>query len=360
MVVPFRKVSCLRRSLAGVAAIAMLIAGVSGCSFIDDRTERYVSAPEGEPLRTIDERQRDRIGDAYPVRTIEGSEAGRMYPDSLPVPPDMTADILEQNYLVEEADEQSWLLVNELPGQVWPGVTAYLSDRGLGVAYDNPALGLVQSELANYSRQARSLIGLSDAADHEPLIVVQARVAPGVRRKTTEIQLRPRIVDSSPGGLMPWLSVSRDVELEKTLLQDLATFLKGREDTKSYSRAALGINNAPLVTMVEDNDFPVAIRMDLDYGRSWSEVRRALDEASVDVVDLDRSSGHFYVDYRSREEREPGMFSWFSDDPEAEYTFDVQLVQQDGFVLVTTGRAPDYNGPDRSGLLLGQLYNHLY
>ncbi len=359
MVVPFRKQSHPKRCVLGVAG-AMVFVTLAGCSFLEDRSERYVSAPLGEPLKTVDERQRNRIGEAYPIREIDNAEAGRLYPDELPVPPDMTSEILEQNYLVESLDDQTWLLVNELPGQVWPSVTAYLNDRGFSVAYDNPALGLVQSELVNYSRQARGLVGLADVAGSESLVVVQARVASGVRRKTTEIQLRPRIVESDPDRLYAWQSLSRNPELEKSLLEDLAAFLKEREGTKSYSRVASGITNEPLVNLVSDNELPVAIRMDLEYGRAWSEVKRALEEAGVAIVDLDRSSGNFLVDYRSREERDPGMFSWFSDEPEAQYTFDVQLVQQGSFVLVTAGRAPDYSGADRSSLLLNQLFDHLY
>lgn len=359
MVVPCRKPMPLKRCALG-AAVAMVVVATAGCSLLEDRSERYVSAPVGEPLKTIDERQRNRIGEAFPVRELANAEAGRLYPDDLPVPPDMTSEILEENYLVEELDDQAWLLVNELPGQVWPGVTAYLNARGFGVAYDNPPLGLVQSELVNYSRQARSLVGLPDTAGSESLLVVQARVASGVRRKTTEIQLRPRPVDSDPEQLYAWQFLPRDLELEKSLLADLAEFLRAREGTKSYSRAASGITSEPLVNLVTEDELPVAIRMQLDYGRAWSEVRRALQDAGVDVVDLNRSSGHFFVDYRSSEERDPGMFSWFSDEAEAEYTFDVQLVQQDGFVLVTTGRAPDYSGADRSSLLLSQLFDHLY
>ena len=70
-------------------------------------------------------------------------------------------------------------------------VTSYMNQQGLGVAYESPQLGLLQSELVNYSKRARNLLGLADSAsDEEPLLAVQARVAPGVRRKTTEIQLR--------------------------------------------------------------------------------------------------------------------------------------------------------------------------
>ncbi|MDX1754860.1 MAG: outer membrane protein assembly factor BamC [Marinobacter sp.] len=348
-----------RRSSRCMAGLVLTVA-VTGCGMMEDRSLRYVDAPEGEPLNTLGERQRDRMGSAYPIRDLESSEGGRMYAEELPPPPDMTAEILEQNYLIEQLDDQAWLLINELPGQVWPGVTAYLNDRGFGVAYDSPQLGLVQSDLVNYSRRARELVGLGDDGGQEPKLLVQARVAPGVRRKTSEVQLRLREVQGRPEQLMSWQSSADRLEAEKALLEDLSNFLQARADTKSYSRAALGITSEPRVRLVSEDDQPVAIRLDLAFDRSWGEVKRALDEAGVQVVDLDRSAGRFYVDFRSRSEMDTGWFNWFSDEPEPVYTFHVQLQRLEDGILVTTGRAPDHQGIDRSTMLLSRLFEYLY
>ncbi|MDC0661971.1 outer membrane protein assembly factor BamC [Marinobacter sp. SS21] len=357
--VPFRKIH-QRGVLAGFAVSIALTAGLSGCGMLEDRSLRYVDAPEGEALDTVGERQRDRIGNAYPIREVEASKGGRMFADELPAPPDMTAEILEQNYLIEQLDDQVWLLINELPGQVWPGVTAYLSDRGFGVAHDSPQLGLVQTELANYSRNARALVGLEDGGQTEPKVLLQARVAPGVRRKTTEVQLRPRQVQGSPSELIPWQSTVERLEIERALLEDLSSFLQARVDTKSYSRAALGMASEPRVRMLSEAEQPVAIRMDLAFDRAWGEVKRALADAGVQVVDLDRSAGQFYVDFRSRSEKTSGWFDWFGDEPEPVYTFHVQLQVSDNAILVTAGRAPDHQGVDRSAMLLSRLFEYLY
>jgi len=352
-----RQQRCVR---AGFAVSVVLTAGLSGCGMLEDRSLRYVDAPEGEALNTVGERQRDRIGSAYPIRELDGSKGGRMYADELPPPPDMTAEILEQNYLVEQLDDQTWLLINELPGQVWPGVNAYLNDRGFGVAHDSPQLGLVQTELANYSRKARELVGLEDGSQAEPKVLLQARIAPGVRRKTTEVQLRPREVPGDPSELIPWQSTVERLEVERALLEDLSRFLQARVDTKSYSRAALGMASEPRVRMLSEDEQPIAIRMDLAFDRAWGEVKRALDDAGVQVVDLDRSAGQFYVDFRSRDERKRGWFDWFGDEQEPVYTFHVQLQAGDNAILVTTGRAPDHQGVDRSTMLLSRLFEYLY
>lgn len=343
----------------------VLVSVLAGCSLLEDRSLRYSEARERAPLTLPEGVQGDRLGQALPIRDVDSADAGRMYRSGIPKPPDMTSEILDENYVIEELDGQVWLLVNDVPGRVWPAVNAYMNERGLGVAEDSPQLGVMQSELVNFSKRARELLQLpDDVQGEEPKVLVQARITPGVRRKTTEIQLRPREVEDSPSELLPWESGEDAGEAEKEqstrLLNDLAEFLKEREDTKSYSRAALGITSDPRVRLVSEGETPVAVRMSVAYDRAWAETRRALGDADIPVVDLDRSEGQFYVDFRTEDERKPGFFSWFSDDPKPEYTFHVKLERQDDAILVTTGKAEGYSGPDRSASLLSTLFDYLY
>lgn len=367
MAFPFRNeellfpVNRMTRPAIGLAFVASL----SACSLLEDRSERYVDAPEGSPLVLPESAEVDRFGQAMPIRDINTADSGKMYPSSIPQPPDMTAEILDENYVIEEVDGRIWLLINDVPGRVWPAVTAYMGDRGLGVAYDSPQLGLMQSELVNFSKKARQLLGLPNTPDgEEASTVVQARITPGVRRKTTEVQFRILEVNEAPEELLPWGAEERaDPEtaaVRKDLLADMRDFLRSREDSKSYSRAALGMTSEPLVRLESENEEPVAIRMSLDFGRSWAEVQRALEEADIPVVDLDRSKGVFNVDFRPESETEGGWFSWFRDAPEEKHTFDVLLTEQEGSIVVTAERTDSYQGESRSADLLSQLFENLY
>lgn len=350
----------------GPLAGLMFVLTAAGCGVFDDRTERYVDAPEGTPIELPESADGSRFSQRMPIRDATAADAGRMYAGELPEPPDMTSEILEENYVIEVVDNEIWLLVNDVPGRLWPAVTAYMNQKGLGVAYENPQLGLLQSELVNYSKRARALLGLPDSADgEEPLLAVQAKVAPGVRRKTTEIQLRPfEAENGNVEQLVAWdKNVSRSaqqLETSRELLTDLSAFLKEREDSKSYSRAALNMPVEPRVRLVSENEVAQRIEMELDYGRSWSEVRRALDEAGKPVIDLNRDAGYFFVDDRSASERDSRWFSWFGDAPEPVHSHDVTLEQQDGKVIVTVSRAEGYSGKDRSEAILSELFEYLY
>lgn len=283
----------------------LLLATVSGCSLVEDRSERYVNATEGQPLALPESADQSRFSQTMPIRDVEPADASRMYPSDIPRPPDMTSDILDENYLIEELDGRVWLLVNNVPGRLWPAVNSYLAERGLGVGFDSPQLGLLQTELVNFSKRARELVELNnEPAAGEPKVLLQVRMAPGVRRKTTEIQVRRLTVDDQPEELLPWSGATDPspdaLALQKRLLSDMGEFLRAQEENKAFSRAASGIVSEPLVRLISENDRAVGIRMELDYGRSWAEVNRALVDSGITVVDLNRSEGWFQVDFRDR------------------------------------------------------------
>jgi len=363
-----------------VASGLLLAVATSGCSLVEDRSERYVNAEEGDALVLPETAEPSNFTEIMPIRRIDAADAGKMYSSDIPRPPDMTSEILEENYVVEELDGKAWLLVNDVPGRIWPAVTAYMNEQGLGVAYDNPQLGLLQSEVANFSMRARELLELSsepaELNSAEVRAVLQARIAPGVRRKTTEIQVRKLTSDDGaaedssgqgtvwPKGLVPWKGTAdpstEELELQKRLLANLGEFLKAREESKSFSRAASGMEAKPLVKLVSENETAKAIYMDLDYGRSWAEVNRALVESDIAVVDLNRSEGWFFVDFRTADERDPGWFSWFSDKEKPRHTHTVSLAEQGGQVHVTVETADNYSGDRGSEDLLTQLFDYLY
>lgn len=343
-----------------VLGLALVTLATSGCSLIKDRSDSYATAQQSQPLKGIDGQPLPRQRPEMPIRDISGS--GTLNAE-VPAPPDMTSEILDQNYVVESVNDQSWLLVNEVPGRIWPAVAAWMNESGLSVAQDSTQLGVMQSDIVNFSRRARSLVGLDEATADEPRLIVQVRLAPGVRRKTTEVQIRPITVAGSGGTLQPWQDEPMDQQLEENLLENLSSFLQAREDSRSYSRAALAMGNESRVSLLEATaERDQAIAIDLPYDRVWGEIRRVLDDENIPVLDLDRSAGYFLVDGRAEDERRRGwLTSWFAGDEVApEATNRIQLREEDGQVVITAERADDYNGSNYSHSLITRLYDYLY
>lgn len=324
---------------------------------LHDRTEDYTQEKQAGPLNMPEWFERERINPAHPIPGDSQSQLVSGGQFTLPEPPDLTSDILEENYVVQEAGDQAWLLVNELPGRVWPSVSGFLNAHGLSVAVENPRIGLLQSEAAHDTLKARQWLEVgSEVAD---AVVIQARISPGVRRRTTEVQFRIRELAQTPQSMVPWQSQTEYPQVEKRLLTELGTYMQGQEGGKAYSRLALEMQEAPKVRLVTEQPPSPYIALDLSYERAWAEISRALSEANVPVVDINRSEGLWYVDFRSEEEREGGWFFWAKSD-EPQYTFLVELSRVDGGLRVTTARSPQYDGSDRSLRLLSEIYERLY
>lgn len=353
--------STLFRPFAGFLLIGSLV----GCGVLEDRSQRYVHAPEGQPIQAPEGGDNSRFNQIMPVRSISADDSRRMYPSSIPRPPDMTSEILDQNYVVEELDGRLWLLVNEVPGRLWPVASAWMNESGLGVAHDNPQLGILQSELANFSKRSRELLGLADdPAASEPRVVLQARLAPGIRRRTTEIQVRVVELEEAPEGLMVWDAAAESDSIaqgrQQALLTDLGEFMKQREDNKSFSRAASGMVAKPLVRLLSEDEQAVAVKVELDFGRTWAEVNRSLEEIDARIQDLNRSERWFHVDFRTEDERTPGWFSWFSSKDEPRHTHTVNIERREDAMFVTAETMENYTGEYSSADLLTQLFEHLY
>ena len=335
---------------------------ITGCGVVQDRSDNYVEARSVDPVRSVDGSPLPGERADFPIPELPSGAPTPERSGDVPPPPDLTSEILEQNYVIESVDDRSWLLVNDVPGQLWPKVAGYLDENGFGVAFDSPQLGVMQSELANYSQKARLTLNLTDATTDETLWIVQARIRPGVRRKTTEVLLRPMPLDSAPNQLLSWPERPFDSELERNLLADLGDYLKAREGSKSYSRAALNISTQSLVSIeLGSDDRPAAINLALDRDRSWAEVQRAIGDAGIDIVDRDRSQGRFYVDHRNESERDQGLFSWFQSPEPAKYTYHIDVSTDGSRTRVTAGKAADWvSDKNHASELLQRIYDNLY
>ena len=79
------------------------------------------------------------------------------------------------------------------------------------------------------------------------------------------------------------------------------------------SLVALNLNYGQKAALVQDDEESNFIELNLEYARAWAAVDRALKEALIDVNDLDREEGVFYVSF-SRDEQKGFIRGLFSGD----------------------------------------------
>lgn len=331
---------------------------VSGCGVFPDRSMQYQTEPYGEPVRTPQDMPRQSFNERFPIPDVIGVNEARADGDfTIPRPPDLTGDILADNYQIEESGDQTWLLVNEVPGRVWPAVSAFLNDRGVGTAVENPRQGLKQTGVLNYSQRARQWLEFTDDGDGQDL-VMQFRVGHGVQARSTEVQVRMHEVESEPGQLLDWRDRPGQPERESRILNDLADFLRATEDTATYSRVALELPRDERVGEIQEERGRRYLPLELGFDRGWSEVSRGLSNLEVPVVDVNRSEGLWYVDGREASDRTRGWWFWRRD-AEPEHNHDVRVERHDDHLRVVIEPVGDYQGEDRSEALLRDLRENL-
>ena len=134
----------------------------------------------------------------------------------------------------------------------------------------------------------------------------------GVQRNSSEVhivQYQMSLALELPETL-DWPADSTNKEREEWMVNELAQHLANTDGRGSVSLLAQGIGSASKVTLGRDKRGEPAITLGLPFNRAWASVGQALNKAEFNVLDLDRSSGKYYVSYQPDVEQEkPGFFA---------------------------------------------------
>lgn len=319
-------------SLIRLTAVTLIVSTLAACGIVRDRSNDYIDAERGDSIVVPDWYRSSGIESRYPIPPIDKRTS---LPEEyvLPSPPDATIAILTENYVIETLDDQSWLLVNETPGRIWPSLDHFWEENGVRVDFENPRLGLMQTEVLGatlLSKQLLSRIKLGGATVDRPLLF-QAKLGQGVKRNTTELQVRVLDVKSGPQEFKIWSGQPNRRVAEEKLLEIISSYLENNQSYRSYSLLANDIGGTSKVSLVSGQNERPYLKLDLAFDRAWSSATKGLRGAKINVVDLDRSNGIFYLDY-GREEESDGWFSGlFSSDesgrPEHNYLLKLNEVE---------------------------------
>jgi outer membrane protein assembly factor BamC len=340
-------------SFIWLASIVLSSFSLSGCGVIRDRSGDYVNERNGDGIIVAPWFRQDSVQDSYPVPEISNNQILAQN-FNLPAPPDATLRILKEQFSVELQDDQVWLLVNEPPSRVWPGIERFLLSRGVVFTHSNPQLGLAQAGMDSSSVLARQLakdIGLNAEQSH----IVQIRVNQGLKKNSAEVQMRI-LPDDDSLDFKAWRGDSNGLLIEKALLEKTKEHMLAHKDDKSFSLLASDIGGPSKVSLIANSDADSYLKLDLDFDRSWSVVLRAIKNANLPVADMDRSLGLIYLDVADNDDK-CGFLSWFcsADKGKPEYDYKVDLKIIDDFVKVYVSSMIDPADIDGQAKILALL-----
>jgi len=310
--------------LLKLVLVAALLSLCAGCGYLfgdegmfRDKSNDYKQAREVPPIRVAEGESEAPLGEIYPIPPISDTilAAGEF---EVPRPASLDSGVEDEQVKIQSLGEETWTLVNNAPGQVWPQVRAFLSASQIPVARVDANAGIIETTWV-------SLEGESMASRF------QFRIDQGVQRGSSELHV---LQMSQVGDVDSWPETSSNPAQEKEMLKAVSQFIADSADSTPVSMVAdQAINAEGKIAMQEGPDGDIYLRLGLPYDRAWASVGRAIELSNFEITDRDRSAGKYYVRFLGTQtEEEAGWFDWLlggDEDPMVNQTFVVAVESLD-------------------------------
>lgn len=263
-----------------LSACAVCLA-IAACSSTERDLADYRKARMGEPLEFPDNISSQKIIDYYAIPPVQTGLVDETA--DVPTPPSLSlAD--EQNLVrIQSLGDDIWVLVQLVPGQVWPLIAEYAVSKGMGIAAESTVLGIIDTEW---------LLKPSDESLGEKY---RFSVKQGLQSRSTEISLIQQQAKRGAGlDNSVWPKRSHDIDSAEATLRGLAEYLAQSADpTVAVSLRAQNIDtDSRLYLSVEQEP---AIMMKIDTDRGLASVRYAIEKSGMVVNDYNIGQGLFYA-----------------------------------------------------------------
>jgi len=287
-----------------VLAVALLAAGLGGCGylfgdegFFRDRSQAYREAVELDVIEVPPGKDATALEALYAIPPVRNDLllAGEF---EVPRPAPLAAGAAEQLVRIQKLGEDSWALIGVAPGQLWPQVRSFLSAAGVQVARADARQGIIESDW----------LQLQDASGESRF---RFRIERGVQRGTSELHVLQK---SRLGEDDEWPPVSDDLAQESDMLRSVAQYIANSAETAPVSMMAdQAISAGGRVALEEDDNGRTYIALGLPFNRAWASLALALEDASFEIVDRDRSAGRYYLSFLGpKSDDEGGWFGWLT------------------------------------------------
>ena len=298
-----------------VAAIAFL----SGCSWIGiSEAQRNLEKGSSELSIIPEELDQPNFGDPMPIPDIiDYRGLGDQLVD-VSLPQSLTSSFGVEQIVIRRLGEDRWVFLDLPTATIWPQVVLFWEEHHLPLANLDPRNGTLETEwLVGAAGDADAIFdslksgsawSIQSSAQQYKFRV---RVEPGVRTGSTELYLEAKGMPlGAPYRLdrVEWTGKSDDPDLEAKLLSEIAYYLGGRTaEGPTVSLLAAGLQESKAT--LDPQPTGMVLKYRLNFNRAWATVGAALEDASVEVEDLDRSSADYFVHYTSAHDPDPGFFT---------------------------------------------------
>lgn len=306
----------------------MSVAGVSlvlgGCGylfgdsgFFRDSSGDYRQARSTEAIQ-VRSGENASFEEMYPIPPIQ-TDALMTRAFEVPRPASLASGRADEMVRIQRLGDESWALVAIAPGQLWPQVRGFLAGSGISSGRVDAAQGTIESDWLKLQDQ-----------DMESRF--RFRIERGVQRGTSELHV---LQMNRAGDTAAWPPLSDNIEHEREMLRSIAQYIANSSETAPVSMMAdRSISAGGKISVQEDDDGEAHISLGLPFNRAWASLALALEAATFELLDRDRSEGQYYVRFIG--EKEEDKRGWFgrlfrreSNHPLADRQFVVSIAELD-------------------------------
>lgn len=357
------------KRLAGLTALALIITGTSGCSWMGfrDRDSDYLQAQQTPPMRVPEGVQVKPLDLLLPIPTQIPSMATTEGDFQAPRPQPLAAGADSGEFSLQKSGDSRWLLALRPPAEVWPVARQYFERNGLAIAEERPQTGEFITAWQRYDRLSPELsrrLGGRVAVDPDAEMRVRVRIEPGVQRNTSEIFLTTVERPAGSSAAVDFPSRSANQALDGALLDELLASLDRVGERGGSVSLAARADSRIRVTSGEDGSGNPVLNVEADFDRSWTSIGRALERSDLQIDDLNRSLGLYYLSLSpggGKPGERPGFFGrLFGSDKNEGERYQVRLTRLGNGVQVSLEQNADTLAPKEiAQRVLGQIQSNL-
>jgi len=291
------------------------VLGLAGCSFLfgdegqfRERTMDYKEAKSIQPLSVPEGMASKERKQRYPIPPI--GKDGKFYipeeSDDLPKPQALLNVNEDAGVELRGDDDHHWLVVLQSQDKLWPQVKDFLNTNGLLVDRDDAQKGILETRWLKPRTEGVEKgfwAGLWDFFtwdDDDLRERFRLTFSEIPEQSSTVIEINHVQISREESALpeadkIRWAEQPEDPDLVLVLYNELLDFLGEGGRQVSFSVLSQDLTALPKFVMTWDgNGYPVLV-INQDFNRAWQEVGNALKKARIEVEDLDRTLGIYYL-----------------------------------------------------------------
>jgi outer membrane protein assembly factor BamC len=324
---------------------------LSGCfggdGMLRDRGQDYRQAKLSAPLELPPGLSSETLDDQY---VVPGIQTHKPLPGNFEIqrPESLAKNVGTAEVKIQTLDNQSWILLDGDPNQVWPRMRIFLARAGLEIAKADGEAAIIETQWRDPN---------GDSASRERF---RFRLEEGVHTGTSEIHVLVQIK-----GNEKWPEKSDDFKRESQMVRVVAQYLADQETAGVVSILAQRSDGKGKI-FIEGGDGGLDsshLRLELPVGRAWAALGLALVKAGFEIEDDRREVNKYWLTYIDPDAQEPSWFARTFGTPRddlSRYVVEMQEVGPEEALIYLNYQKDRRLGEDEREKLLSRIMGYLY